>query len=177
MTLEYHPMASTAPLMEGEAFDRLVASIKSCGLIHPIIVCQGMVLDGRNRLRACITAGVEPDFVEFTESDPAEIAAFVEAMNGCRFHAQAEPAAKAPARCHRHFRRGATRKDPVVVRFVAEFRREHGRNPSLPEMRQAFPVLSKTSAQRYRTCYGDTARVEARKGGTRLATTAGARWH
>ncbi len=177
MELEYHPLASTAPLMEGDAFDRLVSSIRICGLIHPIIVCQGMVLDGRNRLRACITAGVEPDFVEFTESDPAEIAAFVEAMNGCRFHAQAEPAAKAPARCHRHSRRGATRKDPLVVRFVAEFRRDLGRNPSLPEMRQAFPALSKTSAQRYRTGHGGTARAEPRRGGAANVTSGSVRLH
>lgn len=69
-TLDWHPLANAFPLIEGPQFDDLVASIKANGLRHPIIVLDGLILDGRNRYRACEVAGVTPRFEEFTGSDP-----------------------------------------------------------------------------------------------------------
>jgi ParB-like chromosome segregation protein Spo0J len=68
--LRAHPCAEILPLLEGEPFDELVADIRANGLLHPITVCQGMILDGRNRFRACEAAGVEPRFVKFDGDDP-----------------------------------------------------------------------------------------------------------
>jgi N6-adenosine-specific RNA methylase IME4 len=60
MKLEFHPLASIFPLMEGEAFDALVASVKaSNGPRNPIMLFEDKILDGRNRYRACLTAGIE----------------------------------------------------------------------------------------------------------------------
>ena len=58
--LEFHPLASLFPLMEGEAFEELVADIKANGLREPITIHEEKILDGRNRYRACIAAGVGP---------------------------------------------------------------------------------------------------------------------
>lgn len=57
---EFHPLANVFPLMEGVDFDELVESIKASGQLEPIIMFEGKILDGRNRARACKSAGVTP---------------------------------------------------------------------------------------------------------------------
>ncbi len=59
---ETHPAADIFPLMEGKELQDLAADIKANGLRSPITLYQGEVLDGRNRLRACEIAGIEPRF-------------------------------------------------------------------------------------------------------------------
>jgi hypothetical protein len=51
--LEFHPLANMFPLITGREFDALVSDIKARGLVDPIILCDGKILDGRNRYRAC----------------------------------------------------------------------------------------------------------------------------
>ena len=74
----FHPLAEMLPLVQGAEFDRLVADIAEQGLLNPITLYQGKVLDGRNRERACRAAGVEPRYVEFEGKDPGSIRAFPE---------------------------------------------------------------------------------------------------
>lgn len=84
--LETHPLAEAFPLIEGKEFEELTASVKKHGLINPIILLDGRIIDGRNRYRACLAAGVEPDFMEFEETDPARQEGLVEALNVHRRH-------------------------------------------------------------------------------------------
>lgn len=58
---EVHPFADVFPLMEGAEFDELVADIKKNGLNEPIVLShdRAVLVDGRNRLRACRAAGVD----------------------------------------------------------------------------------------------------------------------
>lgn len=65
VTLDLHPLCSLFPRMAGAEFDALVADIKINGQREPIIIHDGMILDGGNRYRACIEAGVEPDVMKF----------------------------------------------------------------------------------------------------------------
>jgi ParB-like chromosome segregation protein Spo0J len=58
--LRFHPLADIFPLMEGAEFDELVEDIKKNGLQQYIILYDGQVLDGRNRVRACLAAGWDP---------------------------------------------------------------------------------------------------------------------
>ena len=73
---EFHAVANLFPLMQGAAFDELVADIKKNGQREPILCdAEGRILDGRNRYRACRRAGVEPRFVTWDgEGSPAEVA-------------------------------------------------------------------------------------------------------
>ena len=63
--LGVHPAAALFPLMKGPEFGLLVEDIDEHGLREPVVMHQGLVLDGRNRLRACEIAGKEPHFVEW----------------------------------------------------------------------------------------------------------------
>jgi len=62
---EYHPLSNIFPLMEGEEFERLVADIERNGLLEPIVLFDGKILDGRNRYRACVKLGKRPTFKKY----------------------------------------------------------------------------------------------------------------
>jgi protein gp37 len=67
---KFHPYAEIFPLMEGQEFDDLVADIKANGLLEWITTYQDNILDGRNRYRACVVAGIECRSVPYTGNDP-----------------------------------------------------------------------------------------------------------
>jgi hypothetical protein len=66
----FHPLADFFPLIEGKDFDQLVESIKTNGQREAIVIYEDMILDGRNRARACHAAGVAPRYVPFKGEDP-----------------------------------------------------------------------------------------------------------
>ena len=66
MVHQFHPVADLFPLLTGEAFQKLAADIKKNGLREPILLDpDGLIIDDRNRYRACALAGVEPRFVQW----------------------------------------------------------------------------------------------------------------
>jgi ParB-like chromosome segregation protein Spo0J len=85
--LESHPLANLFPLLEGSEFEELVADIKANGLVEPIVMFEDKILDGRNRYRACLAAGVEPAFRPFMGDDPL---AYIISLNLRRRHLTAE---------------------------------------------------------------------------------------
>ena len=58
--------AKLFPLMSGDELRELAENIGKHGLVHPIVLHMGAILDGRNRLIACKMADVLPEFEDWT---------------------------------------------------------------------------------------------------------------
>jgi N6-adenosine-specific RNA methylase IME4 len=123
MTIPYHPLADIFPLMEGEGFDALVASIKANGLREPIVIFEDKILDGRNRDRACAAAGVDPVFAPFRGDDPV---AFVVDANVHRRHLSESQRAIVAAR----------------LATLAHGQRQSGRLAAVPTQQEAAALLN-----------------------------------
>ena len=59
---DIHEAAKIFPLMPEDELDQLAADIQAHGLLEPIIIHDGKILDGRNRERACMMIGLEPTY-------------------------------------------------------------------------------------------------------------------
>jgi hypothetical protein len=85
--LRPHPLAALFPELPPEELAGLARDIKERGQLEPIILHKGLILDGRNRYRACQIAGVKPQTEEFnqkaTRRNPDE---FVLSRNLTRRH-------------------------------------------------------------------------------------------
>ena len=89
---EVHPFADKFPLISGEEFDELVADVREHGLRDPILLsANGKVLiDGRNRYRACEAAGSTPRFKRLeSDYDEAKILDLIVSLNVERRHLDA----------------------------------------------------------------------------------------
>ena len=64
--LKPHPYADIFPMIDGDELEQFKADIAANGLQEPIVLCDGMVLDGRNRLAACIATNTAPHFRDYT---------------------------------------------------------------------------------------------------------------
>lgn len=93
--MEFHPLAEAFPLMKGQVFTDLADDIRKQGLLEAISLYQGQILDGRNRYRACLEAGIEPHYEEYQGDDPL---AFVLGKNLQRRHLNESQRAMVAAR-------------------------------------------------------------------------------
>jgi hypothetical protein len=78
-----HPLANMFPMIEGNAFEELKRDIAAQGILEPIRLYQGMILDGRNRYAAGKAVGhtfTLADFVQW-EGTLAEAEAWVISTN------------------------------------------------------------------------------------------------
>ncbi|MDP2895019.1 MAG: MT-A70 family methyltransferase [bacterium] len=92
-TYEFHPIADIFPMMTKEELSDLTFDIEEHGLLEPIVLYEGKILDGRNRFLACgrtlleegqgYTMRVEPEFVEYEGTNPLQ---YVVSMNLKRRH-------------------------------------------------------------------------------------------
>ncbi|MHB1799380.1 MAG: ParB/RepB/Spo0J family partition protein [Vulcanimicrobiaceae bacterium] len=71
-TLDLHPLCTLFPRLDGDAYADLVADIRANGLREPITLHDGMILDGGNRYRACMDAGIEPTFQQYAGDNLAQ---------------------------------------------------------------------------------------------------------
>ena len=85
---EIHPAATLFPMMDAASFEMLKADIKENGQEKCITFFDGMLLDGRNRMKACEELGIEPLIEEIEDSGDASFDPFrwVLSMNLHRRH-------------------------------------------------------------------------------------------
>ena len=83
--MEAHPYADCFPVLSDDLLAELASDIERHGLRAKIVTYQGMILDGRNRHRACEMVAVKPKFEPF-EGDDDEAMAFVISNNIHRRH-------------------------------------------------------------------------------------------
>ena len=83
-----HPVCDLFPLMNGSDLECLEQDIMDNGLVNPIVVHNGQLVDGRNRLLACREARVEPRFVQWREiyTGKEELADWIWSVNAERRH-------------------------------------------------------------------------------------------
>jgi protein gp37/ParB-like chromosome segregation protein Spo0J len=89
---EVHPFADRFALVEGEEFDELVESVRKHGNRQPITLSHDkrILVDGRNRYRACVKAGREPAVRTLPASiTDVEILDFIVSANVERRHLDA----------------------------------------------------------------------------------------
>ena len=111
----FHPVADIFPLMEGEHLEALAADIKERGLEIPILQHDGQIVDGRNRYRACMLAGIQPTFVPVPQQFAGNLLGFVLSHNLHRRHLNdsqraviAAKLADLPRGSNQHVPQGAT---------------------------------------------------------------------
>jgi len=90
-----HPIADIFPPMSAEEYAALVQDIRERGLLEPVWLYDGQVLDGRHRSRACEELGIEPETREYTGDDPL---GFVVSLNLKRRHLSESQRAMVAAR-------------------------------------------------------------------------------
>lgn len=83
---ELHPLCTYFPRMAGAEFDALREDIRANGQREPIVLHDGMILDGGNRYQACLDADIEPIFKAF---DGDNIVSYVLSVNLHRRHLSA----------------------------------------------------------------------------------------
>jgi len=69
--LLHHPAADIFPEMTQEEFEKLKEDMADNGLLEDIMLCNGQILDGRHRYRACLEISLEPRFRQYDGDDPA----------------------------------------------------------------------------------------------------------
>lgn len=83
MKLTQHPLSAAFPAMLAEEFQGLRDSVNNCGVLNPITLLDGMVLDGWHRYTAAQSLGMACPTVELDDTDPQD---FVMAQNKARRH-------------------------------------------------------------------------------------------
>jgi len=130
---EVHPFADKFPLISGEEFSDLVEDIRDRGQRQPIVLNHDgtVLIDGRNRYRACEAAGTEPLAERLgPEYDETMILEYIVSINVERRHldagqraflaldfeaAFAEAARVAKVEAGKEFGRGHPREDEKLV--------------------------------------------------------------
>lgn len=88
MEYKIHPLANLLPMLTDEELQSLAKDLKQNGQRLPIIRWHGQIIDGRNRLKACAIAGIEPSIKDKDDAlgDEEAVFEFIKSVNLERRH-------------------------------------------------------------------------------------------
>ena len=138
---EIHPAAELFPMMTTDEYQGLKTDIIENGQLQPIIIWQGKVLDGRNRLLACRELGLQP-YVE-TIRDNEDPCKYVISHNLHRWHLTTSQRADVAAKLATL--KNGQRKDSATSNEVAQQDAAKLLNVSVASVQRAKQVHSKGS--------------------------------
>ncbi|MEJ7731058.1 MAG: ParB N-terminal domain-containing protein [Polyangiaceae bacterium] len=115
--MRVHPAAAIFPMQSEAELTMLADDIKRHGQRHPIVVMDDgndstdlldcLIVDGRNRWRACEMLGIEPSVVEECFADDVDVARYVASVNLHRRHLSPSQLAMLGGRLAEMFTAGA----------------------------------------------------------------------
>jgi hypothetical protein len=110
---EFHDLAAIFPMMDADEFEALKDDIAENGLVNPIMLYEGKILDGRNRYNACLDTKTEPTYETYEGDDPV---GYVISLNATRRDLTAGQRALAAARVPTVGRGGRPKERPDALR-------------------------------------------------------------
>jgi len=162
-SMPVHPLAAIMfDSLTDDELNELAADIKANGLHHPLVIHDGVLIDGRNRREACKRAGVVPT----TEEMPGEnIAAFIIGANILRRHMTKGQIAMCTALIYLYAEKGGRGKNSVINNEASAAYLSHARTvvrvrPDLaPAVRDGAMPLDTA----YKTAQADIAAADSTK--------------
>ena len=103
--VEIFEVANYFPMMTDDEYEGLLDDLHQHGQREPIVLWQGKLVDGRNRLKACLELGIDPSYRSLpADADPV---AFVCSLNIHRRSLEVGQRAMIAARCRRLYDKDA----------------------------------------------------------------------
>ena len=108
---KWHPAASIFPMLSDEKLIELAEDIEKNGQREPILLLDGLVLDGRNRMAACRLKGCEP--ATKIVADIEDPVAYVLSLNLHRRHLTPSQASMCSARAREIYEQQAKERQKL----------------------------------------------------------------
>jgi hypothetical protein len=108
--LQFHDAANIFRMLDNGDFESLVEDVRKNGLHEPIKLLDGKIIDGRNRYKACLLAGVEAVFRSIETDDPV---GYVMSLNHHRRHDSKGELGLAAARAKEYYEKEAKERQSI----------------------------------------------------------------
>lgn len=121
--MEQHDLSRAFPSMSAEELAALEADIQANGLIEPVMVYEGKILDGWHRYMACQRTGVKLLTQPYSGKDPV---GFVKSRNWHRRHLTASQKAAAEVAMHDWHERGRNSAPGADLKTAEQMAKDAG---------------------------------------------------
>jgi len=135
MNLKIHPLAHCLPSMPDDQYEAFKEDIAGLGVLEPITLLDGMILDGRHRYRACQELGIECPTRTVSDVSPNDL---VRSMNLYRRHLTGSQRAMVAASLLEPFEQEAKERQDATIP-------EKGQKGFKSNVREIFPPHTKAT--------------------------------